>query len=540
MLDRVEGLPDVDQIDPKEDDHYNMTALAHFGAVCQRVTGHAKMTILLDAFNAVREMDNFASLESIEEFPKYWKEVGMIDIRSTANSVWALVESLRTQSDKQRLQLLLAKLDSINGTHAMLEELYATKTSKVPKTPGFTLVSTEAWHVTISNQAKSLKRIVEKTFFVAGASRIDRARNVVLFFTIDSGDVCAALQRMPHVCAKICGDEVGEQMIGLILATQAALTSGPYQNVTKALVTDRLLLTQCSFPKILKQLKECQEHTPLMSTQARTRAGMLMECEKDLAAQYDVRFQNSSYDLLEDRVQQMTSVCDSVVLEAARRKVHMIHTLHTTTDYVLVRDLVPHVAMMIDSTLVEHAKAALAAVREMISCKHVPRLRCLLDLLALPPVLTGIPDLHRINELLVTEATLDELHADSDIRAALCKIGRRFNATPTMARAEVRVSRIQKLCESNYVYDLYSAAGLGDVLLIKHYLDAGASVHDGDKNGVTPLMHASAKNRIEAIQYLLAAGARVADTAHNGYNALHFAAEGGLLMAVQVLVPLMK
>ena len=109
-----------------------------------------------------------------------------------------------------------------------------------------------------------------------------------------------------------------------------------------------------------------------------------------------------------------------------------------------------------------------------------------------------------------------------------------------MSSARARLSKIQDMCETSHVHDLFSAASFGDIALIKHYLEAGGTVHDKNNLGETALMHACASGRMDAIEYLLASGCRLTDTAANGYNSLHFAVCAGHLSVVQLLVPKMQ
>eukprot|EP00802_Teleaulax_amphioxeia_P000162 Tamp_00162.p1 GENE.Tamp_00162~~Tamp_00162.p1 ORF type:complete len:3461 (-),score=429.69 Tamp_00162:618-11000(-) len=539
-LDEIEALPELRAVDPGHDLHYHVTQLSHYCHVCQNVTGHQKLTEMKDGNNAVNEIENFASLDTIEQFPKYWHKVAGSDIASTVKIMWALVESLPKQSDMSVLKALLLTLDNLNTTQPMLDDLYSSRTSSVPKTPGFTLVSTEPWHVTISNQAHELKRIVDKTFFVAGNTRIVRARTLINFFSIEETEFCPEVQRMPELHFKLRSGEVGQQMIGMILATQAALDSGPYQNISKAVVTEAKLLYEMKFPKILKMLHACERDMPFISTESRTRARKLVECEKILAEEHHKRFHGSVFEHLLSAVQGMEGIRDCAPLDAARAKLKIVDDIEKNHDYLFIRDVVPHVDMIQGCKIIDHAKRALQAVREMISTKNVTRLRAVVAVLERAPKVTGIPDFERIKELLALEAKLDDFASDADVQGALWKIGDRLEGSASMSSARARLSKIQDMCETSHVHDLFSAASFGDIALIKHYLEAGGTVHDKNNLGETALMHACASGRMDAIEYLLASGCRLTDTAANGYNSLHFAVCAGHLSVVQLLVPKMQ
>jgi ankyrin repeat protein len=539
-LDTIEALPDLHAVDPQHDLHYHVTQLSHYCKVCQNVKGHQKLTAMHDGNNAVNEVEKFASLDTIERFPKYWHEVAGANIASTVNNVWAMVESLPKQSDMSILKTLLLTLDDLNTTQPMLDDLYSSRTSSVPRTPGFTFVSTEPWHVTISNQAHELKRIVDKTFFVAGNTRIVRARTVMNFFSVEDAEFCPEVQRMPELHLKLRSGEVGQQMIGMILATQAALKSGPYENITKAVAAEAKLLAEMRFPNIVKMLQACDHSMPFMWTESRARARKLIECEKILSEENHKRFNGSVYDDLQSAVRGMEGIRDCAPLDAARSKLKLIEDIEKNHDYIFIRDVVPHVDMIQGSTMVDHAKRALQAVREMISTKNVSRLRAIAAVLDRAPRMTGIPDFQRIKDLLALEAKLDDFSRDADVQMALWKIGDRLDGSATIIKARARLSKIHDMCETMHVHDLYSAASLGDIVLIKHYLEAGGTVHDKNSQGETALMHACTSGRIEAIEYLLASGGRLSDTAANGYNSLHYAVCAGHLSVVQLIVPKMK
>ncbi len=539
-LDTIEALPDLHAVDPQYDLHYHVTQLSHYCNVCQNVKGHQKLTAMHDGNNAVNEVENFASLDTIEGFPKYWHEVAGADIASTVNNIWVMVESLPKQSDMSILKTLLLTLDNLNTTQPMLDDLYSSRTSSVPKTPGFTLVSTEPWHVTISNQAHELKRIVDKTFFVAGNTRIVRARTVIDFFSVEDVEFCPEIQRMPELHFKLRSGEVGQQMIGMILVTQAALKSGPYDNITKAVAAEAELFAEMRFPKIVKMLQACHHSMPLIWTESRARARKLIECEKFLAEESNKRFNGSVYDDLQSAVRGMEGIRDCAPLDAARCKLKLIEDIEKNHDYLFIRDVVPHVDMIQGSTIVDHAKRALQAVREMISTKNVARLRAIAAALDRTPRVTGIPDFQRVKDLLALEAKLDDFFRDADVQMALWKIGDRLDGSAAIIKARARLSKIQDMCETKHVHDLFSAASLGDIVLIKHYLEAGGTVHDKNSQGETALMHACTRGRMDAIEFLLASGSRLSDTAANGYNSLHYAVCAGHLSVVQLIVPMMK
>jgi ankyrin repeat protein len=524
------------------DEEYHVTALSHYCGICQNVTGHAKMSMLQDAINAATEIENFASLDLIENFPKHWHGVlgHTPDIASTANRVWTLVQSLEKQVSMDTLKGLLDKVDHLNSTQGMLDNLYESRTSNVPKTPGFSLVSTEAWHVTISNQAHSLRRIVDKTFFVSGSLKIERARHLINFFSVENLSLCPELRHMPDVVFKLRTGEVGQQMIGLILATQAALKSGPYEKLKNAVVAERKLLTEMRFPIILSMHNECRVQMPLMSTDALSRAADLVQHEKELAEEHMRGFAGSPYSLLVRLVKATEGISQSPVCDAARRKIKIIDELEKTRDYLVMRDLIVHVDMIRQSEIVDNCVRIVGLVREMISTKEVGQLRAIISQLSRLPACNGIPDLERIKKLLALEATLDHLDDDAQIQAVLDNVSDRLAASARMDKARQRLATIEKLCATHKVNDIFSAAASGEISLIKHFFQLGAQVHDKNKAGETALLQACASGQLLATEYLLASGARLSDTADNGYNCLHFAVCAGHMSVVEDLVTRFK
>ena len=71
---------------------------------------------------------------------------------------------------------------------------------------------------------------------------------------------------------------------------------------------------------------------------------------------------------------------------------------------------------------------------------------------------------------------------------------------------------------------LFSAAGAGDVALIKSLIDAGADLAALDEAGETALMHAAHAGHLEAVKTLLAAGAAPDFKSEQGWTALAKAA----------------
>ena len=71
---------------------------------------------------------------------------------------------------------------------------------------------------------------------------------------------------------------------------------------------------------------------------------------------------------------------------------------------------------------------------------------------------------------------------------------------------------------------LFSAAGAGDVALIKSLIDAGADLAALDEAGETALMHAAHAGHLEAVKTLLAAGATPDFKSEQGWTALAKAA----------------
>ena len=499
------------------------------------------MTRMQDGFNAAREIESFSSLDTIENFPKYWQGVAASKVTATANHVWGLVKSLPTQRDIEELKGLLEKLNALDSTHDMMKELHASQTSSVPKTPGFTLVSTEAYHVTISNQARQIKRIVEKASFVTGSSRIIRARNLVGFFAVEErDDLCAEIQSTPEVAVMLRSGEVGQQMIGLILATQSALKSCTFQNARKSAVDDAQLLVETSFPKILAMYNASVQNLPLMSSAARARASELMVSAQQLAVEHHRRFDHSSYTTLKSLVEAMEGIRDCPALDVARSKLKVIAQLQDERDYMIIRSKVPEVEMIHDSRVVDHCIHVVQCVREMTSSKDVARLRVIISELSDPPLITGIPDLERIKHLLAIEESLDDLTTDSETQEALWKIGNRLDGSSSIFRARSRLTELKIECQTNHVFDLFSAARHGDVKLIQHFLEAGAKVNDRNLHGDSALMAACSGGHLDAIEFLLASGADISAHADNGYNCLHFAVCAGQLQVIQVLLPKMK
>jgi uncharacterized protein len=84
---------------------------------------------------------------------------------------------------------------------------------------------------------------------------------------------------------------------------------------------------------------------------------------------------------------------------------------------------------------------------------------------------------------------------------------------------------------------LTGAARLGDLVALKHLIDAGADVNLPDGAATTPMMVAAAAANVEVMQVLLAAGkARLVLTDHMGRNALWFAAGSGSNAIVDMLL----
>ena len=81
------------------------------------------MTRMQDGFNAAREIESFSSLDTIENFPKYWQGVAASKVTATANHVWGLVKSLPTQRDIQELKGLLEKLNALDPPSVEITKL---------------------------------------------------------------------------------------------------------------------------------------------------------------------------------------------------------------------------------------------------------------------------------------------------------------------------------------------------------------------------------------------------------------------------------
>jgi hypothetical protein len=83
---------------------------------------------------------------------------------------------------------------------------------------------------------------------------------------------------------------------------------------------------------------------------------------------------------------------------------------------------------------------------------------------------------------------------------------------------------------------LHSAAGSGDLQLLRSQLQRGADPNLRDRHGRTPLMDAVAAGQLEAMSALLKAGADVNARAHDNRTALLEAAAEGQVEAAQALI----
>jgi ankyrin repeat protein len=73
---------------------------------------------------------------------------------------------------------------------------------------------------------------------------------------------------------------------------------------------------------------------------------------------------------------------------------------------------------------------------------------------------------------------------------------------------------------------LFSAAKSGNIQLLSNYLDAGFNPNWSTGNGITPLMLASIRGRVEAVRLLLLRGAHVNTRDAQGRTALSDARTG--------------
>lgn len=70
------------------------------------------------------------------------------------------------------------------------------------------------------------------------------------------------------------------------------------------------------------------------------------------------------------------------------------------------------------------------------------------------------------------------------------------------------------------VEDLITAAGDGDLALVRAAVEAGLDVNSADEYGITPLMQSVAGANVELVDYLINAGADVNMQDSDGYSAL--------------------
>lgn len=84
--------------------------------------------------------------------------------------------------------------------------------------------------------------------------------------------------------------------------------------------------------------------------------------------------------------------------------------------------------------------------------------------------------------------------------------------------------------------NIIQAALINDISAISELLDRGATVDERDKDGRTPLMHATINTRLDIVRLLLNSGANPDIQDRSGWSALHFAAQARSGEIVELLV----
>jgi uncharacterized protein len=84
--------------------------------------------------------------------------------------------------------------------------------------------------------------------------------------------------------------------------------------------------------------------------------------------------------------------------------------------------------------------------------------------------------------------------------------------------------------------NIIQAALINDVSAISELLARGARVDECDKDGRTPLMHATINKQLDIMRLLLNSGADPDIQDKSGWSALHFAAQARSAESVELLV----